>query len=148
MRVTAQLLEQGIDAALVNRKMDEINEAEAKLSAYVYQNLQITKHHAAYVIIKNAVLAELGAEDSGTAHVVSLPGRIEGIACWTIFVEQEDGTYRLRIRSKKPVINELAKEYGGGGHPLASGARLEDASRILEFVEKLDDVAAKYTEEK
>ncbi|MGM9893909.1 MAG: bifunctional oligoribonuclease/PAP phosphatase NrnA [Ligilactobacillus ruminis] len=148
MRVTAQLLEQGIDAALVNRKMDEINEAEAKLSAYVYQNLQITKHHAAYVIIKNTVLAELGAEDSGTAHVVSLPGRIEGIACWTIFVEQEDGTYRLRIRSKKPVINELAKEYGGGGHPLASGARLEDASGILEFVEKLDDVAAKYTEEK
>ena len=31
---------------------------------------------------------------------------------------------------------------------MASGARLEDASRILEFVEKLDDVAAKYTEEK
>lgn len=48
----------------------------------------------------------------------------------------------------KPVINELAKEYGGGGHPLASGARLEDAGGILEFVEKLDDVAAKYTEEK
>ncbi len=70
------------------------------------------------------------------------------LALWTIFVEQEDGTYRLRIRSKKPVINELAKEYGGGGHPLASGARLEDASGIPGFVEKLDDVAAKYTEEK
>ena len=148
MRVTAQLLEQGIDAALVNRKMDEINESEARLSAYVYQNLQITDHHAAYVVISDDTLEKLGVKDSGTAHIVSLPGRIEGILCWTIFVEQEDGTYRLRIRSKKPVINELAREYGGGGHSLASGARMEDASGIPGFVQKLDDVAAEYTEEK
>ena len=68
MRVTAQLLEQGIDAALVNRKMDEINEAEAKLSAYVYQNLQITKHHAA--LAKAVEKAELHRKEGILLHRV------------------------------------------------------------------------------
>ena len=52
---------------------------------------------------------------------------------------------RLRIRSKRPHINELAKEYGGGGHPLASGAMISDATQIPEFVAKLDQIAAKDT---
>lgn len=147
MRVTAELLEQGIDAAAMNRRMDEITLAEARLSAYVYQNLQITEHNAAYLVLKQSVLEELGAKESGTSHIVSLPGRIGSVLCWAIIVEQEDGTYRLRIRSKKPFINGLAREYNGGGHPLASGATLENESGIAGFVSRMDAVAAAYTEE-
>ena len=35
---------------------------------------------------------------------------------------------RLNIRSRGPVINEIAERYGGGGHKLASGIRLQDSS--------------------
>ena len=83
---------------------------------------------------------ELG--DAGTAGIVPLLGKVSTVKCWTIFVQQKDGSFRLRIRSKKAVINELAKEYHGGGHPLASGAVMKDEAGIPAFVEKLDQLAA------
>lgn len=45
------------------------------------------------------------------------------------------------------MINELAKEYQGGGHPLASGARIDDANEIPAYIEKLDGLAKKFAEE-
>lgn len=145
MEVTAQLMHTGIAAAAINRKLDEISKPEARLAAYVLQNMQFTAHDAAYIVLTKDVLAELDLGDAGTSSAVPLLGKIAQTICWTVFVEQRDGSYRLRIRSKRPHINELAKEYGGGGHPLASGAMISDATQIPEFVAKLDQIAAKDT---
>ena len=146
LRVAAALVETGIDAAQLNRKLDSISEPLARLSAYVLENMVVTKHKAAYVILTREIMAKYNLSDGGTAPVVPLLGKVEEVVCWTVLVEQENHTYRLRIRSKGPVINELAKEYHGGGHPLASGAMLKDASAIETYVEKLDQIAASAAE--
>jgi phosphoesterase RecJ-like protein len=70
--------------------------------------------------------------------VVSLPGRIRDVTAWAIFVEQEDGHYRVRLRSKGPAINELAKHHDGGGHELASGAKAKDQDEIKQVIAELD----------
>lgn len=145
LKVAAQLMQTGIDCTKINRKIDEISLAEAKLAAYAYQNLKLTEHKAAYLVVNRQIMTELGVNN--TAKIVSLPGKISEVLCWALIVEQEDGSYRLRLRSKQPVINELAKEYDGGGHPLASGAKLPSAVGIEQFVTKLDQVAAKFMEE-
>ncbi|GET15168.1 phosphoesterase [Ligilactobacillus agilis] len=146
LRVAAALVETGIDATQLNRKLDSISEPLARLSAYVLENMVVTKHKAAYVILTREIMAKYNLSDGGTAPVVPLLGKLEEVVCWTVFVEQENHSYRLRIRSKGPVINELAKEYHGGGHPLASGAMLKDASAIETYVEKLDQIAASAAE--
>ena len=146
LRVAAALVETGIDAAQLNRKLDSISEPLARLSAYVLENMVVTKHKAAYVILTGEIMAKYNLSDGGTAPVVPLLGKLEEVVCWTVLVEQENHSYRLRIRSKGPVINELAKEYHGGGHPLASGAMLKDASAIETYVEKLDQIAASAAE--
>lgn len=146
LRVAAALVETGIDAAQLNRKLDSISEPLARLSAYVLENMVVTKHKAAYVILTRKIMAKYNLSDGGTAPVVPLLGKLEEVVCWTVLVEQENHSYRLRIRSKGPVINELAKEYHGGGHPLASGAMLKDASAIETYVEKLDQIAASAAE--
>lgn len=146
LRVAADLVETGIDATKLNRKLDSISEPLAKLSAYVLENMVVTKHKAAYVILTREIMAKYNLSDGGTAPVVPLLGKLEEVVCWTVLVEQENHSYRLRIRSKGPVINELAKEYHGGGHPLASGAMLKDASAIETYVEKLDQIAASAAE--
>ena len=146
LRVAAALVETGIDAAQLNRKLDSISEPLARLSAYVLENMVVTKHKAACVILTREIMAKYNLSDGGTAPVVPLLGKLEEVVCWTVFVEQENHSYRLRIRSKGPVINELAKEYHGGGHPLASGAMLKDASAIETYVEKLDQIAASAAE--
>ncbi|WP_192944312.1 DHH family phosphoesterase [Ligilactobacillus agilis] len=146
LRVAADLVETGIDATKLNRKLDSISEPLARLSAYVLENMVVTKHKAAYVILTREIMAKYNLSDGGTAPVVPLLGKLEEVVCWTVLVEQENHSYRLRIRSKGPVINELAKEYHGGGHPLASGAMLKDASAIETYVEKLDQIAASAAE--
>lgn len=147
LEVVAELFRQGIDAPAVNRKLSDISLPEARLAAFVYQNMEITEHHAAFVVIKLEDIERLGIKDAGTSSAVSLPGMIADVLCWTVIVEQRDGTYRLRIRSKAPVINELAKKHDGGGHPLASGAVLHDEEQIPDYVAELDALAAKYEEE-
>lgn len=142
MRAAAGLMETGFDAAEINRQLDDIAPAVARLSAYVWENMQITEHNAAYIVLTTDILEKFELGDAGTAGIVPLLGKVSTVKCWTIFVQQKDGSYRLRIRSKKPIINELAKEYGGGGHPLASGAMIKDDSSIKEFVDKLDQIAA------
>lgn len=56
------------------------------------------------------------------------------------FVEQTDKHYRVRLRSKSQVINEIAKRHDGGGHPLASGANsysLEENDEIYQEIKDL-----------
>ena len=82
--------------------------------------------------------------DEHTHKVVPLPGTIVGVINWGIFVQQTDGTYRCRLRSKGPIINEIAKEHDGGGHPLASGANAQDTEEIQVIVDKFDQAAKAY----
>ena len=59
--------------------------------------------------------------------------------CWVFFIE-DSSEIRVRLRSKGPVINGIAKKYGGGGHPLASGAAVktwEEAALVIEDLKKL-----------
>ncbi len=142
MRATAKLMEYDFDASQVNRILDEITPEVARLSAYVLENIKYTEHNAAYVVLDNETLARFTLEDAGTASIVPLVGKISSVVCWTVIVQQKDETYRLRIRSKGPVINELAKEYAGGGHPLASGAVLKSIDELPTYLAKLDKIAA------
>ncbi|KRL04994.1 DHH family phosphoesterase [Liquorilactobacillus oeni] len=148
LRVAAQLTEYNFDAAHINRFLDSIALPVARLAAYVYENMQLSDQGVAHIVLNNDLMKKFELKDASTAPVVPLMGKVIGVKCWTIFVQQKDGSYRLRIRSKGPVINELAKEYGGGGHPLASGAFMKDDTLIPDYLKKLDAIAAAYTGEK
>ena len=64
---------------------------------------------------------------------------------WVLFIEEED-TIRVRIRSKGPVINELAAKYNGGGHPLASGATVNNWDEADQLISELDELCANWEE--
>ncbi|KRM95779.1 phosphoesterase, DHH family protein [Liquorilactobacillus aquaticus DSM 21051] len=147
MRIASQLMEHNFAAAVINQKLDSIALPVARLAAYVYENMTITKNGAAYIVLAREVMEKFEIKDASTAPIVPLLGKIVEVKCWTILVQQKDGSFRLRIRSKGPVINELAKEYAGGGHPLASGAFMPDGEKIPEYIKKLDAIAASYTGE-
>ena len=104
--------------------------------------MTLVESGAADVVLTDAILTRYGLTEAGTSAVVPLLGKIQGVKAWAIFVEQEDGHYRIRLRSKGPFINELAKKHQGGGHPLASGAKARDEQEIKEVVSQLDELAA------
>ena len=122
LRVASQLREHNFDYAELTRKMETMSFKIAKLQGYVYDHLEVDENGAARVILTQEILKKYEVTDAETAAIVGAPGRIDTVSLWGIFVEQADGHYRVRLRSKFVPINEVAKEHDGGGHPLASGA--------------------------
>lgn len=141
LQVAAELLTYNFSATDLNNELNVMSPAVALLSGYVLQNIEVNELGVGRVILTKECLAEFGVADSETAAVVSLPGSIEGVLLWGIFVEQPEGYFRCRLRSKGPVINEIAKRHHGGGHPLASGANAKDLAEVAEIMSEFDEAA-------
>jgi len=143
MAVAGKLMGYNFSATEVNQAEDEISPAMSKLSAYVYQNLEILPSGAAYLKLSDEVVEPFGlGKGDSTSAIVPLPGKITSVVAWAIFVESKDHTYRIRLRSKGPSINGLAKNHGGGGHALASGAGAKDQAEIDQVIHELDELVA------
>ena len=140
LRIASQLREHNFDYAELTRKMDTMSFKIAKLQGYVYDHLEVDENGAARVILTQEILKKSDVTDAETAAIVGAPGRIDTVSLWGIFVEQADGHYRVRLRSKFVPINGVAKEHDGGGHPLASGANsysLEENELIYQKLKNL-----------
>ena len=140
LRIASRLREHNFDFSELTRKMDTISFKIAKLQGYVYDHLEVDENGAARVTLTQEVLQACKVTDAETAAIVGAPGRIDSVSLWGIFVEQADGHYRVRLRSKFVPINGVAKEHDGGGHPLASGANsysLEENEQIYQELKNL-----------
>ncbi|HFI0151377.1 TPA: bifunctional oligoribonuclease/PAP phosphatase NrnA [Streptococcus suis] len=138
--VASYLRQFDFDFSSLSRQMDAMDYKVAKLVGYVYDNLEVDENGAARVVLTQETLKAYDVTDAETASVVSAPGRIDAVQSWGIFVEQVDGSYRVRLRSKSAIINEIAKRHGGGGHPLASGANsysLEENEAIYKEIQQV-----------
>lgn len=144
MKVAAMLMEYDFSASEIGQLMNTTSKKAAHLSGFVLQNLAITDVGVASIVLTQKILTEFGTGDDETAHVVPLPGTIEGVLCWGVFVEQPNGKFRCRLRSKGPIINEVAKLHGGGGHPLASGANAADEEEIKEIIAQFEQLAIEW----
>ena len=144
LEIAADLRRYSFDASALNREIEQMPMKVAKLSGYLYQNIQVDENGAGKVILSQELLSQYGIDDSETAAVVSLPGVIDEVLAWGIFVQQPEGYYRVRLRSKGPIINELAKKHHGGGHPLASGASAKDLAEVAEIYNEIKEICHAY----
>ncbi|MGX7243681.1 DHH family phosphoesterase [Enterococcus quebecensis] len=144
LEVAAELMTYEFNSAELNRELEQIPMNVAKLAGYVYQNIEVDAYGAAKVMLPQTLLDEYGIVDSETASIVSLPGVIDEVLAWGIFVQQPEGYYRVRLRSKGPVINELAKKHHGGGHPLASGANAKNLEEVSEIYNEIQELCKEY----
>lgn len=130
------------DFAALSRRMDSFSLKVAKLQSYVFDHLEIDPTGAARVLLTQETLKHFDVTDAETAAIVGVPGKIDSVETWAIFVEQADGHYRVRLRSKEKVINTIAKRHDGGGHPLASCANSYSLAENEQIFQELKDLFA------
>lgn len=138
-KYASELIQYDFNRTALYNELYKIRPNVAKLSGYVLENFSMSASGAASMILKKRVLEKFDVTVSEASQLVSILGDIEGIKAWVFFVEEND-QIRVRFRSKGPVINQLAKKYNGGGHPLAAGASIhqwEEAEKVLEDLESL-----------
>ena len=144
MRYAGMLLDCGIDteklfAELYMREFDSY-----KFEAYVYKTMKITEAGVAYIYIDKKLQEKfnLTAEDAGAA--VSYMDAIKGSLIWMAFIENADGSTRVRLRSRFVTINKLAEKYEGGGHACAAGATVHSRAEARRLVKEADALLAEY----
>ncbi|HGC8643425.1 TPA: bifunctional oligoribonuclease/PAP phosphatase NrnA [Streptococcus agalactiae] len=140
LKIASKLREFDFDFSAMARQMDSFPFKIAKLQGFIFEQLKIDKNGAACVTLTQEDLKRFDVTDAETAAIVGVPGKIDIVESWAIFVEQSDGHYRVRLRSKSHIINEIAKCHNGGGHPLASGANsysLEENQAIYQEIQEI-----------
>lgn len=141
----AALVDFGVDLGYIDNQLSVETLQTLKLKGYCLSNFKMSENGFAYIIMKRDTINEFGVSDEDAAAQVSTISTIEGCPVWAIFMEYPT-EIRIRLRSRGPVINLLAEEYGGGGHAKASGARLNDWTQLDEFVKNADMLVKKYKE--
>lgn len=137
------LIQYGFDRNQVYDGMYEMERKLLNLQGYIYQHFQMDEYGTAYIRITKEILEQFDATASETSLLVGSLGNVKGICAWVIFIEEGE-TIRVRLRSKGPVINVLAKKYNGGGHPLASGATAYSWDEADQVVADLAAICKQY----
>ena len=111
---------------------------EKKIEGYVISNMTVTPNGLGYLYIKEDVLQEYEVDSSTARNMVSNLNYIDNLYVWVIFAKDKNtGLIKGAVRSRGPVINDIAANYNGGGHALASGVRLESFDIADELIEDL-----------
>ncbi|WP_421380451.1 DHH family phosphoesterase [Bacillus salacetis] len=137
--VAGELIRYDFDRNDLYNKMYESDPQVLKLQGYVLQNFEMLENKVGCMIITKEILERFNLVPAEASLLVSSLGNVKGIKAWVFFIEESD-QIRVRLRSKGPVINTVAKKYNGGGHPLAAGASIFDWKQKDEVLKDLIDV--------
>ena len=120
---------------------------EVRLQGYISENLTLTENGFAYIIITNDVLLKYGVDASSAGNMVNSYNNIDEVIAWAMISEDvKNNQYKFNIRSRGPVINEAAEKYNGGGHAMASGARVKTMDEVNLLIKDIDDLCKAYLE--
>ena len=113
---------------------------EIRFQGYIYQNLKLTENNLAYIKITEDILKQFEVDVASAGNMINDLKFVSEILVWVFLTEDtKAGIIKANIRSRGPVINEIANKYGGGGHIYASGARLKSWSDAEELIKDLDE---------
>lgn len=134
---------QDIYASIYSRPMSEV-----RLMGYIGSNLKVTRNKFAYIILENDIVSSFNADVSSASNMVNEFNNIEDFIVW-MFVTKDikNDIFKVNIRSRGPIINEVASKYNGGGHKFSSGARVKTMDDLDDLINDLDILCKEYIKE-
>ena len=103
-----------------------------------------TESGVAYLHVDKKMQEKFGLTSEEASASVSYLDSIKGSLIWMVFIDNEDGTTRVRLRSRFVTINKLAEKYSGGGHACAAGATVNSKKEMKALISEADAILAEY----
>lgn len=126
--VAAELVKRGADLAKIcNEVYQSYSLSRVRLVRHLYNKFRLTHDdQIAYCWLKPADFVRTGANKEDAEGLIDHIRAIEPVVVAILFEELEPGLCRVSFRSKRPEVdvNQIACQFGGGGHPAAAGARI------------------------
>ncbi|HEX4644680.1 MAG TPA: bifunctional oligoribonuclease/PAP phosphatase NrnA [Verrucomicrobiae bacterium] len=143
--VAGELVKRGANLATI---CDEVYQSyplsRVRLLRHVYNKFRLTHNdQIAYFWLKKADFARSGASTEDSEGLIDHIRAIEPVEIACLFEEMEPELTRISLRSKceRVNVNEIAAQFGGGGHHAAAGARIP--GRPLSVQRKVIDAIKK-----
>lgn len=118
---------------------------ERKFEAYIINNMTITENGFGYIKITNDIIKQFDVDSSTASNMVNNLNFIKELNVWAFSsYDEKSELYKINIRSRGIVINEIAEKYNGGGHKFASGARIKESADVDKLFKELDEACKEY----
>lgn len=129
-----------------------------KLQGYVYLNFKRTENGVAYIHFTKKLMQQFNVTKEDAANLVSCLDSIKGSLIWVVFVDQmldpdpnctnkierPEKEIRVRLRSRFVEVNDIARDYRGGGHLFAAGATIYSTKEKNKLLNELDGKLKEY----
>lgn len=121
---------------------------EFKFQGYIAGNMTVTENGLAYIRINDETLKEFDVDAATPGNMINNFNYVEEVLVWVFMSEDKNNNYiRTSIRSRGPIINEVASHFNGGGHIYASGCRFANFNETDGLIKELDELCAAYKKE-
>jgi bifunctional oligoribonuclease and PAP phosphatase NrnA len=128
LRMAAALVEAGADPARIYQDLYHQNRPERlRLFGKAFESLRILgAGRYGCLSLSEGDLKACGAVHDDMEGLVNEPLRLRGVEVAALLYEMKDGRIKASLRSRGKVdVNAICRIFGGGGHRLASGAKLD-----------------------
>lgn len=134
----AHMLDVGVNISdIYYRTFDVRTRSQFELSRIAEDRLKFySKDRIALTYVTLADMKKVKAQIGDHEGIVNIGRNIEGVDVSVFLREDEDGTYKVSLRSNDNVnVSDVAEVFGGGGHDRAAGCTIECS--LEEAIKKL-----------
>ena len=121
---------------------------EVRLEGYISLNMTVTENGLGYIPITDAIIQKYGVDSASAGNMINNFNFIKEVLVWVTMTEDvKNDQIRISIRSRGPVINQVAEKYHGGGHKFASGVRVKTMEEAMKIIDDFEQVFIEYQSE-
>ncbi len=138
-----------LELSVLYSKLYERPLSEVRFQGYIASNLVVSENGFGYIKLDPEVIRKMdvNVDVSSASNMVNDFNFTKELFVWAFSTyDEKSKLFKVNIRSRGPIINEVASRYNGGGHKLASGARIENVQDVDALFRDLDQTCKEYKE--
>ncbi len=147
LKIAAELVDFGADLNnIVYRNFTRQSKERAKLFGITMSKIRYIldgKLGLAFISLKD--IEAVGAKQDETEGFIDFIMGVDCVEVGVCILETEKEKYKISFRSKSADVNAVAGTFGGGGHVLASGCRMQ--GNVEEVIDRLTFAVSRYLPE-
>ena len=147
MRLAGILLDMGIDTDTLYAHLYLKDFDSLKFQSYVYKKMKMTENGVAYIYVDKKMQEKFNMTPQEASQMIGTLDSIKGSLIWLAFIDNPEGSIRVRLRSRFLDINDIAALYNGGGHGRASGATVENLMEMKFLIKDCNKKLRKFKKE-
>jgi phosphoesterase RecJ-like protein len=147
MRLAATLLEHNLNIESIYSNLYIREKKSLKLQGYVLKHFKTTENGIAYFNMSRRVRKKHNVSTEDASALINILDSIRNHLIWIFFIEADDKSYRVRIRSRFVPINGIAEKFRGGGHKQAAGALVKNKREMRTLLQEADKLLKEFKNE-